>query len=329
MPLTLVTGASGHIGNNLIRALLERGERVRALVRTTETPDALRGLDVEIARGDLRDEASLDAAMRGCNKLFHVAAMISIRNGDRAALWDTNVLGTRRLMRTAARRGVERVVHTSSFGAIGQNHHGASNEEGFLDPFESVMDYERSKASAELEVMREALRGLDVVIVNPTATVGPFDFRPSLVGKTIVEFGQGKMKAYVPGAFDWVAMRDVVEGHLLAMEHGKRGERYLLSGEQHALDEILQWLSEDTGRPVPKLKISPNLMQGVAVFKDWVERRFFPKKYPRFNYHSIRLLTCGKYGDNSRAQQELGLKSTSVREAFRGAVQWFQRAGYF
>lgn len=329
MTVTLVTGAAGHIGNNLVRALLERGERVRVFIRNPDTPAALRGLDVEIFRGDLCDEASLDAAVRGSNRLFHVAAMISIRNGDRPALWETNVLGTRRLMRAAARHGVERVVHTSSFGAIGQNHHGASTEEGFVDPFEPVMDYERSKAFAELEVMREALRGLDVVIVNPTATVGPFDFRPSLVGKTIVEFGQGKMKAYIPGAFDWVPMRDVIQGHLLAMERGQRGERYLLSGERHTLDEILQWLSEDTGQPLPKLKISPALMQGVALVKDWVDRRFFPEKYPRFNSHSIRLLTCGKYGDNARARQELGLTPTPVREAFRSAVQWFQQAGYF
>ena len=175
---TLVTGATGHIGNNLVRALLARQERVRVLCRPDSSPKPLAGLDVERVEGDLRDEGSLERALDGVERVYHVAAMISIRNGDRDALWDVNVAGTARLLAAARQAGVKRVVHTSSFGAMGRNPEGPSSEEHALDPDEPVMDYERSKAEAEAEVQREIARGLDACIVNPCATVGPFDFSP-------------------------------------------------------------------------------------------------------------------------------------------------------
>ena len=326
---TLVTGATGHIGNNLVRALLARGERVRALRRPGSSPKPLAGLDVESVEGDLRDAASLARAVAGVERVYHVAAMISIRNGDREALWDANVAGTARLLAAAREAGVKRVVHTSSFGAMGRNPNGPSSEEHALDPEEPATDYERSKAASEVEVQREVERGLDVCIVNPCATVGPFDFRPSLVGRTFVDFALGKMKAYVPGAFDWVPMRDVVAGHLLAMDKGARGERYLLSGEVASLDQILDWLAEDTARPRPRLRVPAGLMLAISVPKDFLEARLFPDKYPRFNQHSIRLLTSGKYGTNQKACRELGLSPTPIRAAFRESVTWFRENGYF
>jgi len=326
---TLVTGATGHIGNNLVRALLARGERVRALCRRESSPKPLEGLDIERVEGDLRDAASLARAVAGVERVYHVAAMISIRSGDREALWDANVAGTARLLAAARQAGVKRVVHTSSFGAIGNNPNGPSSEEHTLDPEEPATDYERSKAASELEVKREIERGLDACIVNPCATVGPFDFRPSLVGRTFVDFALGKMKAYLPGAFDWVPMRDVIDGHLLAMEKGGRGERYLLSGEVASLDQILDWLAEDTGRPRPRLRIPAGLMLAISVPKDMIEARFFPHKYPRFNEHSIRLLTSGKHGTNLKARRDLGLSPTPIRQAFRDSVSWFRDNGYF
>jgi len=326
---TLVTGATGHIGNNLVRALLARKERVRVLVRAGSNLKPLEGLDVERNLGELRDEASLARAVAGAERVYHVAAMISIRDGDREALWDVNVAGTARLLSAARKAGVRRVVCTSSFGAIGRNPSGPSSEEHPLEPSEPATDYERSKAASELEVRRELERGLDVCIVNPSATVGPFDFRPSLVGRTFVDFARGKMKAYVPGGFDWVPMRDVISGHLLAMERGSSGQRYLLSGEVASLDQILDWLAEDTGRPRPRLRVPPALMLAVCVPKDAIEARFFPKKYPRFNQHSIRLLTSGKYGTNQKARRELGLAPTPIRQAFRDAVAWFRENAYF
>lgn len=335
MSVTLVTGATGHLGANLVRALLAQGKKVRAMVRASSDRSALAGLDVEIVEADLGDIPSLSRAVAGVTFMYHTAAMISVKSGDRAELVRINVEGTRALMAAALAAGVQKVVHTSSFGAIGTPRdpvtHQAqcSTEEHHLDPFEIANDYERSKSMSELPVFQAAARGLDVCIVNPSAIVGPNDFRPSLVGRTVVDFGLGKMRAYIPGAFDWVPMRDVVMGHLLAMEKGRRGERYLLCGRVHTLDEIMDWLAEYTGRARPWLRIPIWLMRGIAFFKDAIERKFFPNKAPRFNGHSIRLLTSGKHGSNQKAQRELGLTPTSAKEAFGEAVRWFQANGRF
>lgn len=331
----LVTGATGHLGTNLVRALLARGHSVRALVRPGNTSRALDGLDVERFEGDLGDAQSIRDAVRGVTRIFHTAAMISIRSGDREMLMKINVEGTKALMNAALEEGVEKVVHTSSFGAMGTPRDKAtgkaltSTEEHLLDPFEEAMDYERTKAHSEIPVLQAAARGLDVCIVNPCAIVGPNDFGPSLVGRTIVDFGLGKMKAYVPGAFDWVPMRDVIFAHLAAMEKGQKGERYLLSGKVHTLDEIMSWLSEFTGRPKPWLRIPTWLMWGIAVIKDAIMKRFFPEAPARFNAHSIRLLSSGKHGSNEKARRELGLEPSSVREAYREAVEWFKENGHF
>jgi nucleoside-diphosphate-sugar epimerase len=284
----------------------------------------LEGLGVEQATGDLRDRRSIRQALDGIDRLYHTAAFVSIRDGDRQELFDVNVIGTRHLMQEARRAGVRRVVHTSSFGAVGINPDGASNERWTVSPFELASDYERTKAVSEHDVILEALRGLDVTIVNPAAIVGPWDFRPSLVGRTILDFAHRRMRAYVPGAFDFVPMRDVVAAELLAMEHGERGERYLVTGEHRSIDEILDWLQDLTGTPRPKTAIAPRLMQTLALLKDPLEKKLLPRKAPRFNYHSIRLLNSGKRGDSGRIQRELGLEPSSTRQAFADAVEWFR-----
>jgi len=324
---TLVTGATGHLGANLVRALLDNGEKVRVLVRAGSDLAAVDGLDVEQAVGDLRDRRTVRDAVQGVDRIYHSAAFVSIRSGDRQELFDTNVLGTRYLMQEARRADVQRVVHTSSFGAVGINPDGVSNEKWTVSPFELASDYERTKAVSEQEVLLEAVRGLDVSIVNPAGIVGPWDFRPSLIGRTILDFAHGRMPAFVPGAFDFVPVRDVVSAELLAMQKGRRGERYMITGEYHSIDQILDWLQEFTGKPRPKKAIPPKAMQYLALLKDPLERRFFPDKAPRFNYHSIRLLNSGKRGDSSRIQRELGLVPTSTRQAFAEAVVWFRERG--
>lgn len=271
---TLVTGGSGHLGANLVRALLARGEAVRVLVYHDSR--GLEGLDVECVQGDLRDIDSLRRATRGCRYVYHTAAYVSLRNADLQQIYEVNVVGTRQLMRAALDAGVQRVVHCSSFGAVGRNPRGPSDESWTINPFESALAYERSKAFAEHEVLRLVVEGLDAVIVNPSGLVGPYDFKPSFVGRTILDFASGKMKAYVPGAFDFVPVRDVVQGHLLAREKGRTGQRYLLTGEVATIDQILDWLQEFTRQPRPKLKLSPQLMQRVAWVKDWVEALVSP-----------------------------------------------------
>jgi nucleoside-diphosphate-sugar epimerase len=327
--ITLVTGATGHLGVNLVRELLKRGEKIRVLLRKQSSNREIEGLDVERVYGDLSDLHSLQIALKDCDRLYHLAAFVSIRDGDKNRLYDINVLGTRRIMRTAREEGIKRVVHCSSFGAVGINPSGCSNEEWYLNPFEISTDYEISKTFAEMEVYREIVRGLPAVIVNPSGIVGPWDYKPSLIGKTIIDFARKRMKAYTEGAFDFVPVGDVVEGHILAMEKGLVGERYLLTGEEVTIGKTLEWLEEFTGVMKPTIKVPAGLMQGISIIKDWIERKFFPQIYPRFNYHSIRLLQSGKKGDNSRAIKELGLKPTPVREAYKLAVDWFRENGYF
>lgn len=326
---TLVTGATGHLGANLIRELHRRGESLRVMIRENSDNNALEGLDVARVYGDIRDEKSIREAVSGCERVYHLAAFVSIRDGDKKDLYDVNVLGTRKLLQACREAGVARVVHCSSFGAIGINPGGPSDESWTVSPYEETTDYEISKAFAEWEVYREVAKGLDVVIVNPSGIVGPWDFKPSLLGNTIIEFAKGKMRGYIDGAFDFVAARDVVEGTIAAMNKGRTGERYILTGENLTILQTLEWLEELTGVPRPKFKMPIGLMQSVAIVKDWVERKYFPQKLPRFNYHSIRLLQSGKTGDNTKAREELGVEFTSVKEAYREAVEWFREHDYF
>jgi len=325
---TLVTGAAGHVGTNLVRALVEKKESVRVLLRRSGNNNSMESLDVERVYGDLRDRKSLEEVVRGCQYIYHLGALISIRYGDERNLFETNVLGTRKLLQCALKAGVERVVHCSSFGAIGINPTGPSNERWTVNPLEPISNYELTKFLAEYEVLHAVTCGLNVTIANPSAVVGPWDYQPSLFGKTIVDFCNGKMKAYVAGDFVFVSVYDVVEGLQLTMAKGQVGNRYLLSGEVVTIDEILSWLSEFTGVPRPRIRIPFPLMKNIAWVKDWVQRRYFPSSAPRFTYHSIRHLNSGKRADNSKARKELGFQPTSVKKALEEAVNWFSTHGY-
>jgi nucleoside-diphosphate-sugar epimerase len=325
---TLVTGATGHLGTNLVRLLLERQEAVRVLLRPNSDNAHIEALPVERAYGDVTDRGALEGAVRGCRRVYHLASVIRIVSGGEAGLFEVNVLGARGLFQAALKAGVERVVHCSSFGAVGTNPDGPSDEEWIASPFEGLSGYHMTKIFAEHEALRAVARGLHVTIVNPSALVGPWDYRPSLLGQTILDFCRGRLRAYVPGAFVYVPVRDAAQGMLLAMEKGRAGERYLLTGEVVTIDEILMWLSEFTGVARPRIRIPFGVMSRVARVKDRVQGAFFPRAVPRFTYHSIRTLNSGKTADNSKARQELGFRPTSVKEAFREAVEWFYSHGY-
>jgi len=320
---SFVTGGSGHVGANLVRALLARGVAVKALVRGDAA--ALEGLDVERVEGDLRDVASLERALAGCDRLYHLAAFVSLRKGDEQQVFDVNVTGTKNVLAAAERTGVARAVCCSSFGAVGKNPNGGpSDETQTLNPFESDLDYDLSKALAEIEVLRAVTRGLDVRIVNPSGIVGAHDYKPSSVGQTILDFANRKMPAYVPGQFEFVAVKDVVAGHLLAMEKGRAGERYILSGGQHTLDQILDHLSALSGVKKPGLRIPVGLMLPIAHVSSFFLRTFAPEKPPRFTPGTIRMLNSGKQADVSKARGELGFAPTPVLDAFTEAYEWFK-----
>lgn len=324
---TLVTGANGHVGENLVRLLLGRGERVRAMIGPPGYDSPLAGLDVERVDGDVRDPRSVREAVDGCERVYHLAALVSIRTGDRRPLYEVNVLGARNVMKACLDAGVKRVVHTSSIEAVGTDPNGPSTEETPSNPFEPLLDYELSKVYGELEVMRAAARGLDVTIVNPTAIVGPHDYRPSSIGQAIVDLPRGRVPAYIPGEFDFVHVQDVARGHALAMERGRRAERYLLSGESATLDEVFEWLSEDVGHPKPRIRLPAGLMLPVATVSEAVQRKLTPNRSPRLTRGSIRVLASGKRASCDKARRELGYDPRPARQAFRDAVEWFRARG--
>ncbi len=326
MPKTFVTGASGHVGANLVRELLRRGDAVRGRGRGDTA--AIDGLDVERVHGELRDVAALERGLAGCDRLYHVAAFVSLRPGDQQQVFDVNVTGTKNILQAAERAGVARTVFCSSFGAVGHNPSGGpSDETHTVNPFETHLDYELSKAIAELEVHRAVHRGLDVRIVNPCGVVGPHDYKPSSVGQTILDFANRKMPAYVQGRFEFVAVKDVVAGHLLAMEKGKPGERYILSGGNFSLDEILDHLSTLCGVKKPKLRIPVAVMLPIAHVAGVFQRAFDSKKPPRFTPGTIKLLNGGKHADIGKARRELGFAPTPVLDAFTEAYEWFKARG--
>lgn len=324
---TLVTGANGHLGENLVRALLDAGENVRAMIGPRGYDDPLAGLDIERVHADVREPSSLRQAVHGCDRVYHLAAHVSIRSGDARALYETNVLGVRNVMRACLDAGVERVVHTSSVEAVGLSEEGPSDEETPSNPFEPLLDYEVSKIHGELEALRALARGLDAVIVNPTAVLGPHDYRPSGVGQTIIDFSRGRVPAYLTGGFDFVYAGDVAAGMRLAMERGRSGERYILGGEVATLDEVFDWLAEDVGRAKPRLKLPASAMLPIAIAGDAVQRRFRPDVSPRFTRGSVRVLMSGKRVTCDKARRELGYTPIAVREAFRRTVAWFRESG--
>lgn len=328
MKKVFVTGATGHVGANLVRSLLADGKAVRALVRPRTDVAALDGLDLEQVEGDLRDRDAILRAVAGCDEIYHVAAHVSLRPGDEQEIYDSNVLGTRWVLDAAEKHGVRRTVHCSSFGAVGRNPNGGASDETIsANPFEMHLAYEITKVIAELEVHRAVNRGLDVVIVNPCGIVGPHDYKPSSVGKTILDFANRKMPAYVPGQFEFVGVDDVVKGHRLAMEKGRTGERYILSSQLLTLDRILDHLHEVTGAPRPRIKIPPRVMLPIAHLTSAFMGRFFPSVPPRFTPGTIKVLHNGKIADWSKARRELGYNPVSPLDAFTDAVAWFAARG--
>ena len=236
-PPVFVTGSAGHVGANLVRRLLGDGERVRVLLRHEDNNAALDGLDVERAFGDLRDPEATGQAIAGCRGVYHCAAYVSTIEGNRAHrrdVFECNVLGTRNLLQAAREAEAGRVVVTGSFSAVGydlDDPSAPSNETMQFYPMERTMPYERSKSLVEQECWRAAATGQDVVVATCCAVVGGADFFPSRLGRTLCDYTNGKLRAYVDGGFEFVAVRDIVEGHLLCMRHGRSGEKYIFRCE--------------------------------------------------------------------------------------------------
>jgi nucleoside-diphosphate-sugar epimerase len=265
--------------------------------------------------------------------VFHAAAKISTLNataGEERELHEINVLGTRNLMRAALDAGVARVVLTGSFSAVGYDPADPSkpsDEDMPFYPFGHVLPYARSKALAELEALRAAADGLDVVIATSCACIGPHDYLPSRMGRTMIDFAHGRLRAYVPGGFMFVRAADLVEGHVLAMEKGRTGHKYIIATAFHTLDDLVGWFSEITGRPPPRFRLPPGVMSSITGLYSGTLARFFPNMPQRLTPGAIHILTMRRHADITKARTELGYQPTDVATAVREAFEFFAHQG--
>ena len=323
MKPTLVTGASGFIGWHVARLLTERGQKVRALVRPTSR---LRELEVEPVVGDLRDAESLDRAVTGCERVFHVAADYRLWARDPQELYGSNVEGTRNLLEAARTHGVERFVYTSTVGCIGVPRGGLGDETVPVTLDEMAGAYKRSKFLAERLALEFAASGFPVVVVNPTAPVGDHDVKPTPTGKIVLDFLKGAMPAYIDTGLNLVDVRDTAEAHLLAAERGRPGERYIVGGENLTLAEILQKLARLTGKKAPRVKLPYAVAYAAGVVTTgWARVTGRP---PRAPLDAVRMAKKKMFVSTDKARRELGFAPGPVDAALGRAVEWFQANGY-
>jgi dihydroflavonol-4-reductase len=324
---TLVTGATGFVGSHVARQLLAAGQSVRVLVRPASNLKLLEGLAVERVEGDLRDAASIERAMTGVRRAFHVAADYRLWTRHPEEMYESNVEGTRRLIAAAQRAGVERVVYTSTVATIAVPRHGAlPNEETRASIEEMIGHYKRSKFLAEQAAVDAAKAGAPVVIVNPTAPVGPGDWKPTPTGRIILDFLRGKMPAYVDTGLNVVGVEDVAAGHLLAAEKGRAGERYILGARNMTLKQILDALAAITGRPAPRVRL-PHVVALMAGYADEMYSRLAGRE-PQIPVEGVKMSRHKMFVESDKAARELGYKPGKIEAALERAVRWYVDNGY-
>jgi dihydroflavonol-4-reductase len=325
---TLVTGATGFVGSAVARALVRRGEPVRALVRPSSSLRLLQGLPVEIVSGDLDEPASCRAALEGCDALFHVAADYRLWVPQPDAMYRTNVQGTRHLLAAAADAGLRRIVYTSSVATLGLRPDRLPADETTPATLAGMVGhYKRSKFLAE-QAVRElvAETGLPVVIVNPAAPVGPGDARPTPTGRVVLEAARGRVPAYVDTGLNLVHVDDVAMGHLLAFQHGRVGERYILGGENLPLSRMLALIADLMGRRPPRLRLPAGALLPVALIAEAIARVGRGRE-PLLTADGVRMARKPMYFTSAKAERELGYRSRPAVEGLRDAIAWYRRHG--
>jgi dihydroflavonol-4-reductase len=323
----LVTGATGFVGGAVARALVNSGSDVRVLARAGADLQNLQGLHVERVEGDLRDPASLRKALTGCRQLYHVAAHYALWAKDPLIFYDVNVTGTKNLLEAAREAGTERIVYCSTIGAIGLPPGGGlGTEETPVSLEQMAGHYKRSKYLAEQEVLKLAKAGLPVVIVNPSAPVGAGDVKPTPTGQVIVDFMKGRMPAYIETGMNIVDVDDVAAGHLLAMQKGRIGERYILGNKNLMLREVLEILSRLTGVKAPTIKLPRLAILPLAYLNQWIAN--LTGRPPRIPLEGVKMAKYKMHYDCSKAIRELGIPHTPPEVALEKAVRWFRDHGY-
>jgi dihydroflavonol-4-reductase len=326
--MILVTGASGFLGSAMVRHLLQAGRQVRVLVRPTSPRINVAGLPVETMEGDLRDATSLSRAMAGIQFVFHVAADYRLWARNPQDIVQSNVEGTRNLMSAALHAGVERIVYTSSVATLKSRRDGGASDETFrLDPQAAVGAYKYSKVVAERVVdAMVAEHNLPAVIVNPSTPIGPRDVRPTPTGRIIVEAAAGRMPAYVDTGLNLVHVDDVAAGHLAALEKGRRGERYILGGENVLLGDMLREIARQTSRSPPRLRLPRRLIFPIAYAAEAIA--YFSGREPFVTTTGLRLAKDRMFFTSAKAEHELGYQARPYGEAIADAIAWFRQHNY-
>lgn len=323
-----VTGATGFLGSHVARVLSEQGADLRLLVRPTSNLKNLEGLKAETATGDLRDPASLQKAMMGCDTVFHVAADYRLWVRDPAEMYRSNVEGTRAILEAARNSGVRCVVYTSSVATIGFTGNGQpADEDSPVSLADMIGHYKRSKFMAEQVALEAGRVGMRVVTVNPTTPVGEQDIKPTPTGRIVVDFLKRKFPAYVETGLNLVDVRECARGHITAMEKGKSGERYILGGENLTLKQILDKLAAISGLRSPTVKL-PYAVAYIAGAVDEIFSGRLLGREPRATIETVRMGKKKMWASCDKAARELGWTNIPVDDALRRAVHWFQANGY-
>ncbi|MGA7633419.1 MAG: hopanoid-associated sugar epimerase [Terriglobales bacterium] len=329
--LALVTGATGFLGSHVARVLAEQGAELRLLVRPTSDLRNIADLNADRVTGDLRDAASMEKALAGCDVVFHVAADYRLWVRDPAEMYGSNVEGTRCLLEAARKQGVRRIVYTSSVATIGftsgLNHGKVPDEESPVGIADMIGHYKRSKFMAEQVAVEAVKSGVDVVIVNPTTPIGERDIKPTPTGRIVVDFLKRKFPAYVETGLNLVDATECARGHVQALEKGRRGERYILGGENLTLKQILDRLAAITGLKSPTVKLPYVFAFATGVVDEMITGRLLGR-VPRATIDAVRMGRKMMFVSSAKAERELGWRTVPVDGALRRSAEWFRANGY-
>lgn len=326
--LTFVTGATGFLGSHVARALSAQGAQLRLLVRPTSDLRNIEDLHAERVQGDLRDPASIEKALTGCDAVFHVAADYRLWVRDPEQMYRSNVEGTRSLLEAARKQGVRRVVYTSSVATMGFTSNGhVADEHSPVSLADMIGHYKRSKFMAEQVAFDAARSGVDVVVVNPTTPVGERDVKPTPTGRIVLDFLKRKFPAYVETGLNLVDATECARGHIQAFEKGKSGERYILGGENLTLKQILDRLAAITGLKSPTVKLPYVFAYATGVVDEMVTGRLL-RREPRATIDAVRMGRKMMFVSSAKAVRELGWRMVPVDGALRRSVEWFRANGY-
>jgi dihydroflavonol-4-reductase len=323
----IVTGANGFLGNVLIKKLLERGHEVKAFIRNTSDLHSLKDLDIELCTGDISEISSLRRAFDGVDYVYHLAGIISLMPGDRNLINKINYLSTKNVIQACRDCNVKRLVYTSTIHALEDTPNGVIINENV--PYCSAANksiYDFSKSMASKEVLNAVQEGLDAVIVNPTGVIGPYDFPVSAITKTFIDFAKSKLKLAIEGAYDFVDVRDVAEGHILACEKGKKGENYILSGERVSVSEMMKILESITGIKAPRYYLPLGFGKFVGSLMPIYYRITGVKPY--FTRYSVEVLCSNSYISHEKATRQLGYNPRPAKDSFRDSLAWLKEMGY-